>query len=54
MKSAVLQLGNVVKRQAAIMAYGDCFWAIAVILLISGGALFLLPKTKPGHTEVAA
>jgi DHA2 family multidrug resistance protein len=47
-KIALLQLGNVVKRQAAIMAYGDCFWLLAVILFFSGFSLFLLPKTKPG------
>lgn len=51
---ALLQLGNVVKRQAAIQAYGDCFWLLAVVLFFSGFALFLLPKTKPGGGHAAA
>ncbi|MEI9998091.1 MAG: DHA2 family efflux MFS transporter permease subunit [Verrucomicrobiota bacterium] len=54
MNDAVLQLGNEVKRQAAIMAYSDCFWILAMLLFGSGFSLLLLPKTKIGAEAHAA
>jgi len=43
---AVGAIGNVVRRQAFLLAYGDCFLALGCVLLASGAALFLMKRTK--------
>ncbi len=43
---AIASIGNVVRREAYVMAYNDCFYFIAWTLLISGFAVFFMKKAK--------
>jgi DHA2 family multidrug resistance protein len=40
------QMQAIVRREAFVMAYSDCFFLIGVALLVSVLALFLIPKPK--------
>ncbi|MBW4474534.1 MAG: DHA2 family efflux MFS transporter permease subunit [Stenomitos rutilans HA7619-LM2] len=41
-------IANVVRREAYVMAYNDCFYFIACALLLSGLAIVFLKKVKAG------
>lgn len=43
---AIASIGNLVRREAYVMAYNDCFYFIACTLLISGFAVFFMKKAK--------
>jgi DHA2 family multidrug resistance protein len=43
---AIGAIGGVVRRQAFLLAYGDCFLALGCVLLASAVALFFMRKTK--------
>ncbi len=48
-RQALTQLQTIVRREAYVMAYSDCFFLIGIALLVSVLALFLIPKPKqPG------
>ena len=48
-QQALAQLQAIVRREAYVMAYSDCFFLIGIALLVSVLALFLIPKPKqPG------
>ena len=44
-RSDLMMLNQIVNQQATMMAYNDCFWLTAVILVVVLPFLFLLPKT---------
>ena len=50
---ALAQLQAVVRREAYVMAYSDCFFLIGVALLLSLLALFLIPKPKQAGAAAA-
>ncbi|WP_375506611.1 hypothetical protein [uncultured Nostoc sp.] len=43
---AVEQIANIVRREAYIMAYNDCFYVIGFALLLTGLALLFCKKVK--------
>ena len=43
---AIGAIGGVVRRQAFLLAYSDCFLGLGCVLLASGAALFFMKKTK--------
>lgn len=43
---AIAALGQTVRREALIMAYSDCFYFIGMGLLLSGGVIFLLQRSR--------
>lgn len=45
---AIAVIDNLVRREASIMAYNDCFYFIGVALLLSGIAVLFFQKTKAG------
>jgi DHA2 family multidrug resistance protein len=45
---AIVELGKIVKRQALILAFGDTFAVIGVVLAIAAVALLFARKTTPG------
>jgi MFS transporter, DHA2 family, multidrug resistance protein len=45
---AIVAIGNIVKRQALIMAFSDTFAVIGVILAIAALALLFARRVKPG------
>jgi DHA2 family multidrug resistance protein len=45
---ALAQLQAMVRRNAYVMAYADCFWIMGVVLLVSVLAIFFMPKASPG------
>jgi DHA2 family multidrug resistance protein len=44
-RSDLAMLSQIVNNQATMMAYNDCFWLMAVMLIAVLPFLFLLPKT---------
>jgi MFS transporter, DHA2 family, multidrug resistance protein len=44
---AIAQIDRLVRREANIMAYNDCFLFIGYALLLSAGLVLLLKKVKP-------
>ncbi len=51
-RSDLAMLSQVVNNQSTMMAYNDCFWLMAVMLVAVLPFLFLLPKTGvPQETE---
>jgi MFS transporter, DHA2 family, multidrug resistance protein len=44
-RADLAMLDQVVNHQATMMAYNDCFWLMAILLVIVLPFLFLLPKT---------
>jgi DHA2 family multidrug resistance protein len=45
---AMAAIANLVRREAYVMAYNDCFYFIACALLLSGLAIMFLKKVKAG------
>jgi len=45
---ALATIDNLVRREASIMAYNDCFYFIGCALLLSGIAILFFQKTKAG------
>jgi MFS transporter, DHA2 family, multidrug resistance protein len=50
---AIASIGNVVRGQAYIMAYNDCFYFIACALLVSGLTVIFMKKVKAGGGSAA-
>jgi MFS transporter, DHA2 family, multidrug resistance protein len=51
---AVAEMANMVRREAYVMAYADCFMLIGVVLVLAIGGVFFLARTKPGGAGGAA
>lgn len=45
---ALAAISNVVRREAYIMAFNDCFYLVACALLLSGIAVLFFKKVKAG------
>ncbi len=45
-QQAIASLGNIVRREAYVMAFNDCFYFIAWALLLSGIAILFFKKVK--------
>jgi DHA2 family multidrug resistance protein len=43
---AIAATGNIVRREAYVMAYNDCFYFIGIALLLSGIAIIFFKKVK--------
>jgi len=43
---AIATLANIVRREAYVMAFNDCFYFIGMALLLSGIAILFLQKVK--------
>jgi DHA2 family multidrug resistance protein len=43
---ALAELANLVRREAYVMAYADCFFVLAIALVLCTFALLLIPKPK--------
>jgi len=43
---AIAAIGNIVRREAYVMAYNDCFYFIGIALLLSGIAIIFFKKVK--------
>jgi MFS transporter, DHA2 family, multidrug resistance protein len=50
---AIASIGNLVRREAYVMAYNDCFYFIACTLLLSGLTVILMKKVKAAGGSVA-
>jgi MFS transporter, DHA2 family, multidrug resistance protein len=50
---AITSIGNVVRREAYVMAYNDCFYFIACTLLLSGLTVIFMKKVKAAGGSVA-
>jgi len=50
---AIATIDKIVRREAFVMAFNDCFYFIAIALLLSGIAIFFLKKVKPTGGAVA-
>jgi DHA2 family multidrug resistance protein len=42
----IASISNIVRREAYVMAYNDCFYFIDITLLISGIAILFFKKVK--------
>jgi DHA2 family multidrug resistance protein len=51
--TALKALDNAVRSQSQLQAYGDAFFVIGVVLLLSGVGLFFLPKPDLHHSAPA-
>jgi len=49
-RKAIVALGDIVRRQATIMAYADTFAVLGVLLLLAAGLLLF---TRRGQASVA-
>ena len=45
---AILAIDNIVRREAYVMAFNDCFYFVGIALLLSGIAILGFKKVKPG------
>jgi DHA2 family multidrug resistance protein len=45
---AIAQLQAMVRREAYVMAYSDCFWIMGVVLVLSVLAIFFMRKPPAG------
>ena len=52
-RSDLAMFSQIVNNQATMMAYNDCFWLMAVMLVAVLPFLFLLPKTGVPHEAEA-
>jgi DHA2 family multidrug resistance protein len=43
---AIAEIANMVRTEAYVMAYSDCFFIIGIALIIAALALFLVPKPR--------
>ncbi|MHC5728738.1 MAG: MFS transporter, partial [Nostoc sp.] len=50
---AIASISNIVRREAFVMAFNDCFYFIGIALLVSGIAILFLKKVKPTGGAVA-
>jgi DHA2 family multidrug resistance protein len=50
---AIAAIGNIVRREAYVMAYNDGFYFVGFALLVSGIALLFCKKVKPGGGAAA-
>ncbi|WP_432811401.1 MDR family MFS transporter [Pantanalinema sp. GBBB05] len=50
---AIAQIANLVRREAFIQAYNDCFYLIGFALLLTGLVLLLTKKVKAGNAGAA-
>lgn len=50
---ALKAIANIIHREAYVIAFNDCFYFIAISLLVSGIALLFCKKIKPGGGAVA-
>jgi MFS transporter, DHA2 family, multidrug resistance protein len=50
---AIASIGNLVRREAYVMAYNDCFYFIACTLLLSGLTGIFMKKGKAAGRSVA-
>ncbi|MEH2347657.1 MAG: DHA2 family efflux MFS transporter permease subunit [Nostoc sp.] len=50
---AIASISNIVRREAFVMAFNDCFYFIGIALLLSGLAVLFLKKVKPSGSAVA-
>jgi MFS transporter, DHA2 family, multidrug resistance protein len=47
---AIASLDNIVRREASVMAFNDCFYFIGIALLLSGIAVLFFKKVKGGRS----
>jgi MFS transporter, DHA2 family, multidrug resistance protein len=52
-QQAIATLDNIVRREAFVMAFNDCFYFIGVALLLSGVAIIFFKKVKPSGGAAA-
>jgi DHA2 family multidrug resistance protein len=45
---AIKAIDNIVRREAYVMAFNDCFYFVGIALLLSGIAILGFKKVKPG------
>jgi MFS transporter, DHA2 family, multidrug resistance protein len=50
---AIASISNIVRREAYVMAFNDCFYFIGIALLLSGIAVLFFKKVKPTGGAVA-
>jgi DHA2 family multidrug resistance protein len=50
---AIAAIGNIVRREAYVMAYNDGFYFVGFALLVSGLSLLFCKKVKPGAGAAA-
>lgn len=50
---AIASIDNIVRREAFVMAFNDCFYFIGIALLISAVTLLFCKKVKPGTGAAA-
>jgi MFS transporter, DHA2 family, multidrug resistance protein len=50
---AIASIGNLVRREACVMAHNDCFYFIACTLLLSGLTGIFMKKGKAAGRSVA-
>ncbi len=50
---AIKSISNVIRREAYVMAYNDCFYFIGIALLVCGIALLFCKKAKAGASAAA-
>jgi MFS transporter, DHA2 family, multidrug resistance protein len=50
---AIASIGNLVRREAYVMAYNDCFYFIACTLLLSGLTVIFMKKIKAAGGSAA-
>lgn len=51
-QQAIALLGNIVQREAFVMAFNDCFYAMSCVLLLSVFAVIFLKKAKSSGDAV--
>ncbi len=51
---ALKSIDQLIRREAYVMAYEDCFWIVGVILVSAVGLLWFLARTKPQAIPLAA
>jgi DHA2 family multidrug resistance protein len=51
---AIVQLGKIVRREALVMAFGDTFAVIGIMLAIAAVSLLLARKARPGASASGA
>lgn len=50
---AIAAIDKIVRREAFVMAFNDCFYFIGIALLLSGIAILFIKKVKPTGGAVA-
>ncbi|MCC5665580.1 hypothetical protein LC653_17035 [Nostoc sp. CHAB 5784] len=50
---AYASISNIVRREAFVMAFNDCFYLIGIALLLSGLAVLFFKKVKATGSAVA-